>query len=57
MKKYDQLLTARITAGVLLIALITLTLVLYHEYYDAVYQEIERGLAASMNSADAVAGN
>lgn len=56
MKKYDKLLAARVTVGVLLIAFITLTLVLYHEYSETIYLEVERGLAASMNNADAVAG-
>ena len=52
MEKSEKLITARVLVGLISIAIITLALLLYNEYSDFLYQQVETALAQSMNSMD-----
>jgi len=52
MKINEKLITTRIVVGLISIAVFTIALVLYHEYVDSIYQELEQVLGSSMQNMD-----
>ncbi len=52
MEKSEKLILARVLVGFISIALVTLALLLYNEYSDMLYQEVEQLLVQSMIGAE-----
>lgn len=48
MEKSEKLILARVLVGMISIALVTLALLLYNEYSDVFYQQVEQLLVQSM---------
>ncbi|MDX1314678.1 MAG: hypothetical protein R3356_04185 [Eudoraea sp.] len=48
MEKSEKLILARVLVGMISIALVTLALLLYNEYSDMFYQQVEHLLVQSM---------
>lgn len=48
MEKSEKLILARVLVGMISIALVTLALLLYNEYSDMFYQQVEQLLVQSM---------
>ncbi len=52
MKTNEKLIATRVVVGLICIAVFTLAIVLYHEYVDSIYQEMEQVLGSSMKNMD-----
>ncbi len=52
MEKGEKLILARVLVGFLSIALVTLALLLYNEYSDTIYQQVEEALVQTMDGAE-----
>jgi len=52
MKTNEKLIATRVVVGLICIAVFTVALVLYHEYVDSIYQEVEQVLGSSMQNMD-----
>ena len=52
MKIKEKLIATRVVVGLICIAVFTIALVLYHEYVDSIYQEMEQLLGSSMKNMD-----
>ena len=52
MEKSEKLILARVLVGFISIALVTLALLLYNEYSDMFYQQVEQLLVQSMIGAE-----
>ncbi|MBT8205039.1 MAG: hypothetical protein KJP14_07370 [Eudoraea sp.] len=48
----DKLIATRVVVGLICIAVFTVALVLYHEYVDSIYREVEQVLGSSMQNMD-----
>ena len=48
MEKSERLILARVLVGIISIAIVTLALLLYNEYSDMFYQQVEQLLVQSM---------
>lgn len=52
MEKSEKLILARVLVGMISIALVTLALLVYNEYSDIFYQQVEQLLVQSMIGSD-----
>ncbi len=52
MEKGEKLILARVLVGFLSIALVTLARLLYNEYSDTIYQQVEEALVQTMGGAE-----
>ena len=52
MEKSERLILARVLVGFISIALVTLALLLYNEYSDTIYQQVEEALVQTMDGAE-----
>ena len=52
MKKNERLIATRVVVGLICITVFTIVIVLYHEYVDSLYQEVEHALGSSMQNMD-----
>ncbi len=52
MEKGEKLILARVLVGFISIALVTLALLLYNEYSDMLYQQVEEALVQTMDGAE-----
>ena len=48
MEKNEKLILARVLVGMISIALVTLALLLYNEYSDIFYKQVEQALVQTM---------
>lgn len=52
MKNNEKLIATRVVVGLICVAVLTFAIVLYHEYVDSFYQEVEQLLGSSMQNID-----
>ena len=52
MEKSEKLILARVLVGIISIAIVTLALLVYNEYSDIFYQQVEQLLVQSMMGSD-----